>query len=60
MSYLCRKGHKHKTQDGATNCGYCKRVNRKEALSTFQRVQKEEKDTFIKEFAEMRKNNNEK
>jgi hypothetical protein len=23
--YLCHEGHKHRSQDGATNCGYCKR-----------------------------------
>jgi hypothetical protein len=27
--YLCRKGHKHRSQDGAVNCGYCKRNARK-------------------------------
>lgn len=23
--YLCQKGHKHESQDGATSCKYCKR-----------------------------------
>lgn len=34
--YLCHEGHKHHSQDGATNCGYCKRNARKiiEARST--------------------------
>lgn len=31
MIYLCRNGHKHRTQDGSTNCGYCKANLRKAA-----------------------------
>jgi hypothetical protein len=29
MIFLCRNGHKHRTQDGATNCGYCKANERR-------------------------------
>ena len=28
--YLCRQGHKHRTHDGANNCGYCRRNERKQ------------------------------
>jgi len=27
--YLCREGHKHRSQESATNCGYCKANDRK-------------------------------
>lgn len=27
--YLCREGHKHRSQEGAVNCGYCKALDRK-------------------------------
>jgi hypothetical protein len=26
--YLCHEGHKHRSQEAATNCGYCKRNHR--------------------------------
>lgn len=36
MSYLCREGHKHRTQDAATtgNCIYCKGAGRREQLKS--------------------------
>jgi len=27
--YLCHEGHKHRSQEGAVNCGHCKRNQRK-------------------------------
>jgi len=27
--YLCREGHKQRSQEAAVNCGYCKRNHRK-------------------------------
>jgi hypothetical protein len=31
--YLCREGHKQRSQEAATNCGYCKRNHRKSVES---------------------------
>lgn len=29
MIYFCRRAHKHRSQDGATNCGWCKNIENK-------------------------------